>query len=522
MSDVRAPDRRASAGHAGELAVAVARAHGVETMFTLSGRPRLPDVRRCGQGRSADADPRRAARADRGLRRRGDRQAHPGARASPCSPPVRASPTGSARSPRPSSPGSPMVVVGGRAPQNRWGSGSLQELDQPPIVASDHQGRAHDPDRGRGRRRVRRRVPRRRLVPPRPGVRRRPDGRVLQHRDRPSRPRRRRPAAPTPTPTPSTGSPALLADAERPVLILGTDVWADGAERDGARARRGRRPPRRSPTAWGAASSPAATRCWSPRHAARRSTRADLVVVVGTPARLPARVRRVRRQGGRRAGPRRPRRRLPRPGLAATRRSPTPCPGTWPRCSAGWRRRSTAPTARSLEGLGRGPAGHRPGGGGPRRRAAHRRGRPDPSGPHLRRAAPAARRRRGRDRRRRRLRQLRREVRRAAAPRRLARPRALRLPRRRPRLGDRGPARAAVGAGRAAARRRCRRLLADGRRHPGPPRPAGRDGDGQQLRLGPGEGPDADDLRLRRRRRPRAADPVRRGGQGARWGRGDG
>ena len=29
-----------------------------------------------------------------------------------------------------------MVVVGGRAPQNRWGTGSLQELDQPPIVGS--------------------------------------------------------------------------------------------------------------------------------------------------------------------------------------------------------------------------------------------------------------------------------------------------------------------------------------------------------------------------------------------------
>ena len=31
--------------------------------------------------------------------------------------------------------GSPMVVLGGRAPQNRWGQGSLQELDQPPIMA---------------------------------------------------------------------------------------------------------------------------------------------------------------------------------------------------------------------------------------------------------------------------------------------------------------------------------------------------------------------------------------------------
>jgi len=32
--------------------------------------------------------------------------------------------------------GSPMLIVGGRAPQQRWGSGSLQELDHIPIVAS--------------------------------------------------------------------------------------------------------------------------------------------------------------------------------------------------------------------------------------------------------------------------------------------------------------------------------------------------------------------------------------------------
>src|SRR3954447_18813763 len=31
--------------------------------------------------------------------------------------------------------GSPMVVIGGRAPQARWGAGSLQELDHVPIVA---------------------------------------------------------------------------------------------------------------------------------------------------------------------------------------------------------------------------------------------------------------------------------------------------------------------------------------------------------------------------------------------------
>jgi acetolactate synthase-1/2/3 large subunit len=30
--------------------------------------------------------------------------------------------------------GSPMVVLGGRSPDSRWGSGALQELDQPPIL----------------------------------------------------------------------------------------------------------------------------------------------------------------------------------------------------------------------------------------------------------------------------------------------------------------------------------------------------------------------------------------------------
>src|SRR3984893_2171231 len=32
--------------------------------------------------------------------------------------------------------GSPLVVLAGRAPQARWGAGSLQELDHIPIVSS--------------------------------------------------------------------------------------------------------------------------------------------------------------------------------------------------------------------------------------------------------------------------------------------------------------------------------------------------------------------------------------------------
>ena len=39
--------------------------------------------------------------------------------------------------------GTPLVVLGGRAPQARWGSGSLQELDHVPIVASITKSAAH-------------------------------------------------------------------------------------------------------------------------------------------------------------------------------------------------------------------------------------------------------------------------------------------------------------------------------------------------------------------------------------------
>ena len=126
--------------------------------------------------------------------------------------------------------GSPMVVLGGRAPQNRWGQGSLQELDQPPIMApitkpSAHGG--HGPPRSRPgfdeaftlagsshRGPVFVDVPMDELFGtaevPRPGgadpASSEPDGDALAEIGR------------------------LLGEARRPVLILGSDVWADGAE----------------------------------------------------------------------------------------------------------------------------------------------------------------------------------------------------------------------------------------------------------------------------------------------------
>ena len=482
-------------------------------MFTLSGRPRLPDVRRRGQGRAADAAARRAPRADRRVRRRGHRQADPGARARRAhrrpgrhqrrqrdrAGPVRRLADGRRRRPRARRP------LGQRQPSRsstiRRSSTSITKQARTLHTAADMVDRD-----GRG-------------------LHRRPARRTAGRSSSTSRwtssstPRPARPPAGTAAPRLEPDGDdlgrgrRLLAAAARPVLILGTDVWADGAEEAALRfvealgiptitngmgrgivpgghpllVTKARARPSAAPTSWSSSARPLDFRlgygvfggkdgadarprsCTSPTPPARSprtptlaaSVAGDLTTVL---------------DGLARAGPARRRGRLVHLGRPSS-------------ATSSGRRRA-------------------------RRRAAHGRGRPDPPGPHLRRAGAAAGRRRGGHRRRRRLRQLRRQVRRAAAARRLARPRPLRLPRRRPGRGHRRPAGPAVGAGRAAARRRRGRLLADGRRHPGPPRPAGRHGDGQQLRLGAGEGPDADALRLRRGRRPGPAH-----GRTTRWSR---
>ena len=182
-------------GHAGELAVAVARAHGVETMFTLSGAHVFPMY-----DGAVKADPpmrlldvRHEQTAAFAAEATGKLTRVPGLAVLTAGPGVTNGVSAIAQA---QFAGSPMVVVGGRAPANRWGSGSLQELDQPPIVAPIAKAArtlhtAGDVLDGHGRG-----VHRRRLLAPRTGLRRRPDGRVLQLRVRGSsrphpRPRRR-------------------------------------------------------------------------------------------------------------------------------------------------------------------------------------------------------------------------------------------------------------------------------------------------------------------------------------------
>ena len=124
--------------------------------------------------------------------------------------------------------GVPMVVVGGRAPEFRWGTGALQEIDHLPLVApvTKHAATLKDPetiglDAGaafaaathahRGPAFID--IPMDRFYAPADAA--------IPHRIPPD-PR-------VPDPDSLVAVAELLANAERPVLVLGSDVWMDGA-----------------------------------------------------------------------------------------------------------------------------------------------------------------------------------------------------------------------------------------------------------------------------------------------------
>src|SRR5436190_13070136 len=122
-------------GHAGELAVAVARAHGVETMFTLSGAHVFPmyDGAVKAEPPMRLLDVRHEQTAAFAAEATGKLTRVPGLAVLTAGPGVT---NGVSAVTQAQFSGSPLVVVGGRAPANRWGQGSLQELDHPPIFAS--------------------------------------------------------------------------------------------------------------------------------------------------------------------------------------------------------------------------------------------------------------------------------------------------------------------------------------------------------------------------------------------------
>ena len=115
--------------HSGAHAVAVAAAHGVDTMFTLSGAHVFPmydgAVKADPPMRLLDVRHEQTAV----FAAEAHRQADPASRAGGADRRPRGHERRQPRSPRRTSAASPLVVLGGRAPDNRWGTGSLQELD---------------------------------------------------------------------------------------------------------------------------------------------------------------------------------------------------------------------------------------------------------------------------------------------------------------------------------------------------------------------------------------------------------
>jgi thiamine pyrophosphate-dependent acetolactate synthase large subunit-like protein len=222
------PEPGELSGHAGELAVAVARAHGVETMFTLSGAHVFPMY-----DGAVKADPpmrlldvRHEQTAAFAAEATGKLTRVPGLAVLTAGPGVTNGVSAIAQA---QFAGSPMVVVGGRAPANRWGSGSLQELDQPPILASvsklartlhtagdvlDGMHHAFATARSSHRGPVFVDVPMDEFFNSASGA----------------VPAVGAARGAEPDPDAITEIAELLAGAVRPVLVLGTDVWADGAE----------------------------------------------------------------------------------------------------------------------------------------------------------------------------------------------------------------------------------------------------------------------------------------------------
>lgn len=120
-------------GHAGEQAIAAIRGFGTDVMFTLNGGHVWPFYDAARNQDVAVVDTRHeqtatfAAEAYAKLTRR------PGLAVLTAGPGIT---NGVSAITSAHFNGSPLVVLGGRAPQGRWGAGSLQELDHVPIVSS--------------------------------------------------------------------------------------------------------------------------------------------------------------------------------------------------------------------------------------------------------------------------------------------------------------------------------------------------------------------------------------------------
>jgi acetolactate synthase I/II/III large subunit len=226
-------------GHGGVHALAAARRYGVSTLFTLSGLHVFPLYDAAAKGgqplRLVDVRHEQtavfAAEATARLTRT------PGLAAVTAGPGVTNSVSALTTAWQ---NGVPLVLLAGRASDSRWGAGSLQEIDHPPMLApvtkrawTEHEasGVASSVDQAF-------RVA---LTPHRGPVFLDISLEAIYGQAGADLPAAdARPEVPLPAVPPDAGEvsriAALLGAARRPVLVLGSDVWLGGAEREARRA----------------------------------------------------------------------------------------------------------------------------------------------------------------------------------------------------------------------------------------------------------------------------------------------
>ena len=213
-------------GHGGELALAALRPYGVDTLFTLSGGhifPLYDAAVKAGDVRILDVRHEQTATfAAEGVAKLTRR---PGVAVLTAGPGVT---NGISAVTTAMFNGSPLVVLGGRAPQARWGAGSLQEFDHVPVLAPITKQAATVTDTGAMGRDVHDAVVS--ALTPHQGpvfldlpldvVFGEAEGEV---------PDAVVPAGLEPDPGDVAKAAALIASAERPAVIAGSDVYWGGA-----------------------------------------------------------------------------------------------------------------------------------------------------------------------------------------------------------------------------------------------------------------------------------------------------
>ncbi len=116
----------------GELAVRRLQSHGVDVLFTLSGGHLFPVYDGCVKAGMRIVDTRHEQTATFAAEGLAKLTRRPGVAALTAGPGVT---NGVSAVTTAHFNGSPVVVLGGRAPQARWGAGSLQEFDHVPLMA---------------------------------------------------------------------------------------------------------------------------------------------------------------------------------------------------------------------------------------------------------------------------------------------------------------------------------------------------------------------------------------------------